>query len=129
MTALCSLYCSVGFSTCMSDVMDVRALQVPADSITAKSEPVALNQGLLKGVSQTFSGTPEMRLTDTGIDDTLLSFVRCAVASEAQILAAGWSPNWAHGQPGGNDDLPLDVMAKLVTPVDFNTEARVCFIP
>jgi hypothetical protein len=103
----------------------VQAMQVPAESIIAKSEPAPLNQALLKGVSQTFSGTPEMRLTDTGIDDTLLSFVRCAVAAETQLLAAGWSTSWVQGQPGGSDDLPLDVMAKLVTPVDFNTEARV----
>lgn len=98
-------------------------MQVPAATLIAGSEPTGLNGSLITGVSQTFSGAPEMRLTDTGIDDTLLSYVRCAVASEEQLRKAGWTGEWARGQ--GNDDMPLDVMARLVQPDDINTEARV----
>ena len=99
------------------------ALQVPAASLIEGAEPAGLNSSLLTGVSQTFSGAPEMRLTDTGIDDTLLSYVRCAVASEEQLRKAGWAGEWQRGQ--GLDDVPLDVMARLVQPDDINTEARV----
>jgi hypothetical protein len=97
-------------------------VQVPATSITTEFTS-AMNEHLLSAVNATFEGSPEMRLTDTGIDDTLLSYVRCAVAPPEQLLQAGWLENWSSSDPG---DLPLDTMARLVQPVDFNTEAKAC---
>ena len=99
-----------------------RGVQVPAHSITSGAGS-GINDQLLAAINTSFNGSPEMTITDTGIDDTLLSYVRCAVAPEAQLLQAGWQTSWTEGGP--NRDLPLDTMARLVDPIDFNTEAKV----
>ena len=100
----------------------LRAVQVPATSITAGAA-VGINDHLLSAINTTFEGSPEMCITDTGIDDTLLSYVRCAVAPEAQLLQAGWQTSW--NDASGDRSLPMDTMARLVDPIDFNTEAKV----
>lgn len=97
-------------------------MQVPAHSITG-GVGSGINEQLLAAINTSFNGSPEMTITDTGIDDTLLSYVRCAVAPEAQLLQAGWQTGWTDG--GADRNLPLDTMARLVDPIDFNTEAKV----
>jgi hypothetical protein len=98
-------------------------LQVPAQSIIKPAKGV--NEQLVKALITAFDERPELRLTETGIDDTLLSFVRCSVAPEEHLLQIGWRPDW---QPGAGEDmqLPLNTMARLADPIDFNTEAKVC---
>ena len=68
-----------------------------------------------------------MTVTETGIDDTLMSYMRCCVTPKEQLVDAGWRSDWT--PDGGNPDLPLDVMSRLVEPVDFNTEAKVRSTP
>lgn len=65
-----------------------------------------------------------MTVTETGIDDTLLSYMRCCVAPKEHLEDAGWRSEWT--PDSGDPNLPLDVMSRLVEPVDFNTEAKVC---
>ena len=96
-------------------------MQVPAHQIVKYASGV--NKGLIKAVDGCFNGSPEMTLTETGIDDTLLSYMRCCVAPKDHLTRAGWKPDWT--AEAGPADLPLDVMSKLVEPVDFNTEAKV----
>lgn len=96
-------------------------VQVPAQQIVKFSSRA--NKGLIRAVDGCFNGSPEMTLTETGIDDTLLSYMRCCVAPKDHLTRAGWKPEWT--PEAGPADLPLDVMSKLVEPVDFNTEAKV----
>jgi hypothetical protein len=94
---------------------------VPARQIVKFASGV--NKGLIRAVDGCFNGSPEMTLTETGIDDTLLSYMRCCVAPKDHLQKAGWKSDWTIET--GPADLPLEVMSKLAGPVDFNTEAKV----
>lgn len=97
-------------------------MQVPASAILDAGEPLAaVNSDVIAAIHQHFGSTPEMCITDTGIDETLLSYMRAAVAPARQLQEAGWVP----GAASSNDDAGLDTMAQLQDPVDFNTEAKV----
>ena len=97
-------------------------LQVPASAILDAGEPLAaVNADVIGAIHQHFGSTPEMCVTDTGIDETLLSYMRAAVAPARQLYEAGWSA----GAASHSDDAGLDTMAQLQDPVDFNTEAKV----
>lgn len=96
--------------------------QVPAQSIARPAK--GGNEQLVKALHSSFDERPELRLTETGIDDTLLSFVRCSVAPEEYLLKLGWRPDWRPDDAAA-PHLPLDTMARLADPIDFNTEANV----
>lgn len=97
-------------------------MQVPATAIVKHAS--GANKALIKAVDGCFNGSPEMTVTETGIDDTLLSYMRCCVAPKEHLVDAGWRSEWT--PDGGDPNLPLDVMSRLVEPIDFNTEAKVC---
>lgn len=82
-----------------------------------------MNAVLLTRLHAALNGTPEMTLTEKAVDDTLLSYMRCALAPIEELEAAGWDSNselWS---------LPMDSMSRLVDPVNFNTEAKVRSLP
>ena len=112
--ASCSCILTAGTQCCLR-------MQVPAVSMVDGAAE-GLNQHLIASINSTFEGSPEMCVTDTGIDDTLLSYVRSAVAPASHLKQFGWDGSWKEGD---NADAPLDTMARLVDPIDFNTEAKV----
>ena len=93
------------------------AIQVPAESIAQPVSPV--NAKLLSMLHASLNGAPELTLTETAVDDTLLSYMRCAVAPADELMVAGWDMSSI------DVNMPMDTMARLVEPCNFNTEAKV----
>jgi len=53
------------------------------------------------------------------VDDTLLSYMRCALAPTEELARAGWD------EGSSDPHNPMNTMARLVEPCNFNTEAKV----
>lgn len=95
------------------------AIQVPAESVAAPAAPI--NAALLDGLARCLGGSLELSLTPADhLDDTLLCYVRCAVAPASELRRAGWT-----GDAPSDGNEPLDVMAALSEPTDYATEALV----
>ena len=95
---------------------------MPASHIVSTSAGV--NEDFLTGLQGHFGGTPDMQMTDTGIDTTLLSFLRSTLSTPEDLERAGW-PGLAAVQQSRNFDIPMDVMAQFTLATDINMEATV----
>ncbi|KAF6255861.1 hypothetical protein COO60DRAFT_168180 [Scenedesmus sp. NREL 46B-D3] len=79
------------------------------------------NAALLEALTALTGGPPALVLTPSGPDVTCMAALRAGLASDAELIKAGWRS----GSKGSDVELCARVMGRLSVPVSLATERRV----